>query len=357
MVEYLYRLEELPARPPPLPDMPRVRGHVDTLLPQSDGTLLVSGWMVLIDQPLDQIQVYLDGKCVSILPLDERTDIATFFPWLPHAAISGFCFPLALSESQRRGTARLDLVGCYAGERCGGMSQFVRSDVNRLPSAPEDLMYRVTHERDSHRFKVGGLKTFGEFLECLARHADLSRFRRALDWGCGCGRIAMYFLAIEDGPTIRGCDIDPRAVRWADEFLQRGAFDVIEPMPPTPYADAQFDLIVSYSVFTHLSRDVAHSWLMEMHRLLEPGGLFLATTHGDCALQFAHGSRLASFPSDGILDAQADDTLDDIAPNGYYRATFQSREYTLRQFGKYFKVLDYRECGANNLQDIILVQK
>ena len=38
--------------------------------------------------------------------------------------------------------------------------------------------------------------------------------------------------------------------------------------------------------------------------------------------------RRAPWALEGILDRQVDPTLDAIAPPGYYRLTYQSREYT-----------------------------
>ena len=164
-------------------------------------------------------------------------------------------------------------------------------------------------------------------------------------------------MAIEDRPEVLGCDIDPFAIEWCNVHLQEGAFAVLGPLPPAPYPDAHFDLIVSYSVFTHLTRDVQHAWLQEMHRLLLPGGLFLATTHGEFALSFAKGRLKVEFPRSGIEDSVKDHALDGIAPAGYYRGTFQAKDYTIREFGRYFQVLEYVERGGMNHQDLIVLRK
>jgi hypothetical protein len=94
-----------------------------------------------------------------------------------------------------------------------------------------------------------------------------------------------------------------------------------------------------------------------MHRLLLPGGLFLATTHGDFALCFAKACLSPEFPSPGIEDSQLDATLDGVAPKNYYRGTYQSKDYTVREFGRYFQVLEYIERGAGNFQDLIVLRK
>jgi len=203
---------------------------------------------------------------------------------------------------------------------------------------------------------VGGLKSVGDFCEPLARHGDIGKVRRMLDWGCGCGRMSMHFLAAEDCPEYCGCDIDPDAIHWAQTHLAGGSFSVLGPMPPAPYPADHFDLIVSFSVFTHLTRDVQHAWLAEMRRILVPGGIFLATVHGRMAYAYTCGNLATTFPPEGIVDSALDLTLDGIAPKGYYRGTFQSRDYTQREFGKHFKVLEYIEQGAG-MQDLVVLQK
>jgi hypothetical protein len=92
-----------------------------------------------------------------------------------------------------------------------------------------------------------------------------------------------------------------------------------------------------------------------MHRILSPSGIFLATTHGKFALAFGKGVLNPEFPPSGIDYSTEDNALEGIAPENYYRGTYQAQEYTVREFGKYFKVLEYVERGADNLQDLIVL--
>ena len=49
--------------------------------------------------------------------------------------------------------------------------------------------------------------------------------------------------------------------------------------PPLPLEYASFDLIWAISVFTHLT-DNSIPWLLELHRLLKPDGMLIATYMG-----------------------------------------------------------------------------
>jgi len=355
MMKKIYRIADLPSSNTAFAALPIVRAYVDAMSTLPDGNVNVMGWLLLPDRHLDQIDVYLDGIRVMCVPLAQRPDVAAVFRWIPHASACGFNFILPLAPSA--GTSILEIVAFDGNTPAGRLSHFVRADIDRFPSPPEDYTFRVAHTRDQHFFKLSGLKVFGEFMEAARRHANLSAAKRILDWGCGCGRVTAHLMSMEDGGEVLGCDIDPFAIEWCNRHLQEGTFALLQPLPPAPYPDAHFDLIVSYSVFTHLARDVQSAWLQEMHRILCPGGLFLATTHGKLALSFAQGRFNAQFPSSGIEDSFKDTTLEGIAPKDYYRATFQSKEYTVREFGRYFQVLEYVERGAANLQDLIVLRK
>jgi hypothetical protein len=94
-----------------------------------------------------------------------------------------------------------------------------------------------------------------------------------------------------------------------------------------------------------------------MRRILSPGGIFLATVNGKFTRSFQQQTVEPTFPSSGIDDNQGDGTLSGIAPENYYRTTYQTADYTAGEFSKYFKVLEYLERGVSNFQDLIVVRK
>jgi SAM-dependent methyltransferase len=104
--------------------------------------------------------------------------------------------------------------------------------------------------------------------------------KRALDFGCGAGRTLRHFLEEAKVGEIWGTDIDADSIAWLDEHLcpplhvRRNDAD-----PPLPFDDESFDLIWALSVFTHLT-DNSLPWLAELHRVLRPGGLLIASYMG-----------------------------------------------------------------------------
>ena len=210
-------------------------------------------------------------------------------------------------------------------------------------------------------FKAGGLKTFGEFRESISRYGDW----RSVSTDVGLG----LRLRARDGAFSAGAGC-PRSARLRHRRLERSAGVAnicrgdnlwrLRHRRQTHYPAGHFDLIIAYSVFTHLAGDAQQAWLGEMRRIIAPGGLFLASVHGSFSASFAdRGNFLKSqLPPGGLFDATLDAALDGIAPEGYYREVFQTREYTVRKFGRPPRsCIDHLERGMGNHQDLVVMRR
>lgn len=104
--------------------------------------------------------------------------------------------------------------------------------------------------------------------------------RRILDFGCGAGSALRHFSPeIARGAEFWGCDIDERSIDWVSRNLPGvNAFHNNE-APPLEVPDAHFDLVYAVSVFTHITDHWA-DWLIELHRVLRPGGILIASVLG-----------------------------------------------------------------------------
>jgi SAM-dependent methyltransferase len=104
--------------------------------------------------------------------------------------------------------------------------------------------------------------------------------KRVMDFGCGAGRTLKHFLPDAERAAFWGVDIDATSIDLLREtvspplHVMQSAY-----MPPLELESASFDLIWSVSVFTHLT-DNSLPWLHELHRLLKPDGLLIASYMG-----------------------------------------------------------------------------
>ena len=104
--------------------------------------------------------------------------------------------------------------------------------------------------------------------------------RRVLDFGCGAGRTLRHFLDEAERAELWGADIDAPSIEWLGRTLCPPLHVRLSgEAPPLGLEPGSFDLIWALSVFTHLT-DTSIPWLLELHRLLRPEGLLIATYMG-----------------------------------------------------------------------------
>jgi len=103
-----------------------------------------------------------------------------------------------------------------------------------------------------------------------------------LEWGCGPARVIQY-LDSPDGSSWErwGSDYNSKTISWCQQHWSNIHFINNGLEPPIPAEDGFFDVVYCISVFTHLSESLHHQWAVEIFRLLKPGGLFIATFHGE----------------------------------------------------------------------------
>jgi len=101
-----------------------------------------------------------------------------------------------------------------------------------------------------------------------------------LDFGVGWGRMIRFFFKDIPSDNLYGIDTWDIMIDKCNKLLPSGSYSVNTPYPPTGFSDNTFDVIISYSVFSHLISDAAEMWIMEFARILKPNGIIVATTEG-----------------------------------------------------------------------------
>ena len=123
----------------------------------------------------------------------------------------------------------------------------------------------------------------------------VAQYHSVLDFGCGCGRMARQLIQQRPRPErYVGVDLHAGMVSWCQtnlapyapgfEFHHHdvfyGGFNPGNGKPlhaVLPFADDAFSLVFAISVFTHLTEVQAEAYLVDLSRVLEPGGILLTT--------------------------------------------------------------------------------
>lgn len=237
------------------------------------------------------------------------------------------------------------------------------------------MVLQITHRNGltradlERRYHVNQLQRFEAVLN---RHGRSFRTAASiLDFGCGRGRLTQYLFAFAPEAAIVGCDVDRGAIRHCQHTLPRGAFIINHPTPPLPFGMGPFDLIYSYSVFTHLSETNHQAWLRELSRHLKPGGIMLHTVHSAEYLKRAAAfspERLAKYRLAGPVETWLS------AHHGYYYIvedpfrpeygySIISRDYVSENWPRHarLELVDYAEAAIEaypeGCQDLVVLAK
>ena len=109
--------------------------------------------------------------------------------------------------------------------------------------------------------------------ERLASLADVQPGVQALDLACGTGDIAFQLTA--RGARAIGLDITPRMVELAArKSVDKSTAFVVGDMMALPFAEARFDLVTTGYGIRNVP--VLRHAIVEIHRVLKPGGMFLS---------------------------------------------------------------------------------
>ncbi len=251
------------------------------------------------------------------------------------------------------------LYAKYVIRRLLGLELKYKKPTDGIPLPPITLRHRVHGSVKPDGFLRVGRTCAADIAWLLEAHGyDLPSFHRILDFGCGCGRVMRYLRDYALTSEMYGTDIYPEAIDWCRKHLSGIHFGTNESSPPTEYPDEYFDLIIAISVFTHLDEALQNAWLLEIRRILKPGGVLFATLLGselprtctDKATLMDKGTGVVSrigrtgvFKADGLPD--------------FYQTTYHRRDYVERVWRRLFDVISFDEKAVSHHQDLVLLRK
>jgi ubiquinone/menaquinone biosynthesis C-methylase UbiE len=147
---------------------------------------------------------------------------------------------------------------------------YLLREFHRMPNGYYSAMQARGYDRGFEAAMLGRMKDARGRITDRLRHA-----RRALDLGCGTGRLAVS-LADAGVPEVTGLDPCPYLLQLAARRSSNVHF-VQGLAEQTDFDDGRFDAIGACFVFHELPSQVADRALAEAHRTLAPGGLLAIT--------------------------------------------------------------------------------
>jgi ubiquinone/menaquinone biosynthesis C-methylase UbiE len=117
----------------------------------------------------------------------------------------------------------------------------------------------------------------------LVAQAELADGLRVLEIGCGTGNVAVRVKRADPGADVVGIDPDPLALARAQRKA-RGLSGIRFERAyaqELPFADGEFDRVLSSMMLHHLDDDVKAGAAAEIHRVLRPGGTLQSSTSAD----------------------------------------------------------------------------
>lgn len=201
----------------------------------------------------------------------------------------------------------------------------------------------------------------------------LTKFCSVLDLGCGCGRLGRMFKGHPG--KLYGCDINSRHIDWLRQHIPYYATHVTKPDAVLPYGAEKFDLIISISIFTHLSESSQSLLLGELFRTARADSVLLLTIHGERAMERAINEPKIweMINVDKRLFEEAKARFDrgqygfvpqwdqypwcePTSDHFPYGVSFIPKSYILSHWGKWFHIEKHASGALHDWQDVIVMR-
>ena len=167
-----------------------------------------------------------------------------------------------------------------------------------------------------------------------------------LDFRCGAGRMLRQFVGEAASTQIIGFDTHAPSITWLNSNATMFTANRCGDTPWLPgQPDSSVDVVTAFSAFTRLTT-YSLAWLLELHRVLRPGGVLIAGIFNAAAWHHAYAGTSA-FDSDRVgMRIVNDFTGWDVDTPKVFIAEWWLREH----WGRAFDVLEVvpRDAGPSD---------
>jgi hypothetical protein len=222
-------------------------------------------------------------------------------------------------------------------------------------SPPPHKALFETYKIDYQSFEEDGALAAKEIIAWCSPYLSNTKNPVIIDWGCGIARIIKHFPTLLPASTCIGIDINVEFIEWnkihypdIDFFCEPTASDRGE-------SSLKADLLIAFSVFTHIPIEDHSFWLEYLSSKLSRGGILFITTHGT---NFLHQ---LSKKERGIFLSNKGYTPSDRGQNSREITTYNNPQYFKYVLPQNFEILNHYE-GKSHPQkagghDVWIIQK
>lgn len=252
---------------------------------------------------------------------------------------------------------------------------------DRLPAFPSTDMQRNTTSLAGEQALQQANGFYTDLSNVLMESGEsIGPDWQVVDFGSCWGRISRFFMRDVALDHIHGIDVEPLFVETCRGLFRSDKFSACSVMPPSGFQDTSVNLIVAYSVFSHLSESAFKSWMGEFHRILKHGGVVAFTTRGEAFLDYCKtlehqhepskyqkalagmasniGNFGARYESGEFIFATGAGMGGGGAMNeSFYGEAFISPAYVRSSLGNSFDILDFKNIGNDYDQALFVLRK
>jgi SAM-dependent methyltransferase len=189
-----------------------------------------------------------------------------------------------------------------------------------------------------------------------------------LDLGCASGRVTRHTALDVPGMKTHGCDINRLHVEWCNSNLPTSLTTFQNTsIPSLPLESNSIDIVSAYSVFTHIET-METTWLMEIRRILRPGGIAWITVHTEGTMKdmtpdWPLWAPVMKHPGAGTLFDPVTQTFEGermvlrwLSHRSYSSNIFYKSSYLRSHWGRIMEVVDLKRRHPS-FQDVIILRK
>src|SRR5262249_42283680 len=153
-------------------------------------TSRLTGWMLLPDQEIESVRVYVNGVRAGAAALEPHPPTAQRYKHIPHSGRSGFRMEVRPSLFQRDRINPVTVIGCQGDRPIARRDTLLFPDdlMPAVPTPSPDLIDKTQGGHDHLLFKTLGFRYYHQLRQAMARYRDPRSVRRLMDLGCGSGR-------------------------------------------------------------------------------------------------------------------------------------------------------------------------